>query len=130
MFGWLFMPLAWVMGVDWSECNKVGELIGLKTIVNEFVAYARLSEMLKAGELSVRVELTTKVRYEFTNSINISCCKYALIPLPELIHLHWLSVFISYKDILLFTIMVLTLSLLTIQVHNKLYYCDITPPYL
>lgn len=58
------MPLAWVMGVDWSECDKVGELIGLKTIVNEFVAYARLSKMLKAGELSVRVELTTKVKYK------------------------------------------------------------------
>lgn len=50
------MPLAWVMGVDWSECDKVGELIGLKTIVNEFVAYARLSKMLKAGQLSVRVD--------------------------------------------------------------------------
>lgn len=47
------MPLAWVMGVDWAECGKVGELIGLKTILNEFVAYQKLSEMLKAGELSV-----------------------------------------------------------------------------
>lgn len=47
------MPLAWVMGVDWVECDLVGELIGLKTIVNEFVAYAKLSEMKKAGLLSV-----------------------------------------------------------------------------
>lgn len=57
LFGWIFMPLAWVMGVDWSECDKVGELIGIKTIVNEFVAYARLAEMKKAGELSVRAEI-------------------------------------------------------------------------
>ncbi|KAG7167256.1 Solute carrier family 28 member 3-like 2 [Homarus americanus] len=57
LFGWIFMPLAWVMGVDWSECDKVGELIGIKTIVNEFVAYARLAEMKNAGDLSVRAEV-------------------------------------------------------------------------
>lgn len=57
LFGWIFMPLAWVMGVDWAECDKVGELIGLKTILNEFVAYQRLAEMLEAGELSVRAEV-------------------------------------------------------------------------
>lgn len=47
------MPAAWLMGVDWSECDEVGELIGLKTIVNEFVAYARLGEMIDQGMLSV-----------------------------------------------------------------------------
>lgn len=57
LFGWIFMPLAWVMGVDWSECDLVGELIGLKTIVNEFVAYAKLSEMKKDGLLSRRAEI-------------------------------------------------------------------------
>lgn len=47
------MPLAWVMGVEWSECDLVGELIGLKTIVNEFIAYSKLAEMKKHGLLSV-----------------------------------------------------------------------------
>lgn len=47
------MPLAWVMGVQWSECDEVGELIGLKTIVNEFVAYARMHDMMEQGLLSV-----------------------------------------------------------------------------
>lgn len=47
------MPLAWVMGVQWSECDEVGELIGLKTIINEFVAYARLHDMMEQGLLSV-----------------------------------------------------------------------------
>lgn len=49
------MPLAWVLGVDWSECDKVGKLIGLKTIINEFVAYEELAKMLEAGELSVSI---------------------------------------------------------------------------
>lgn len=53
LFAWVFMPLAWVMGVDWSECDKVGELIGLKTVINEFVAYSKLGDMKEAGELSV-----------------------------------------------------------------------------
>lgn len=57
LFGWIFMPLAWVMGVDWSECDKVGELIGIKTIVNEFVAYARLADMKSKNELSIRAEI-------------------------------------------------------------------------
>nr|XP_027214511.1 solute carrier family 28 member 3-like [Penaeus vannamei] len=57
LFGWIFMPLAWVMGVQWAECEKVGELIGIKTIANEFLAYQRLSEMLKNGELSKRAEI-------------------------------------------------------------------------
>ncbi|XP_047473066.1 solute carrier family 28 member 3-like isoform X1 [Penaeus chinensis] len=57
LFGWIFMPLAWLMGVQWAECDKVGELVALKTIVNEFVAYARLEEMLEAGELSKRAEI-------------------------------------------------------------------------
>lgn len=47
------MPLAWIMGVEWSECDEVGELVGLKTIVNEFVAYARLHKMMEQGILSV-----------------------------------------------------------------------------
>ncbi|XP_066975382.1 uncharacterized transporter HI_0519-like [Macrobrachium rosenbergii] len=57
LFGWIFMPLAWVMGVDWSECDKVGQLVGIKTIVNEFVAYSELANMKKRNELSRRAEI-------------------------------------------------------------------------
>lgn len=41
------------MGVDWDECDEVARLIGLKTVVNEFVAYAELASMLKKKQLSV-----------------------------------------------------------------------------
>ena len=54
LFGYIFMPLAWSMGVQWSECHEVGILIGLKTIVNEFVAYAELAKKISAGTLSVK----------------------------------------------------------------------------
>ncbi|XP_060808768.1 uncharacterized transporter YutK isoform X2 [Amyelois transitella] len=57
MFGKFFIPLCWVMGVPWEECENVGALIGLKTVVNEFVAYQRMGEMKDQGLLSPRSEL-------------------------------------------------------------------------
>ncbi len=41
--GWVFRPFVWLMGLSWSEARVVGELMGLKTILNEFVAYVELS---------------------------------------------------------------------------------------
>ncbi|KAJ2939288.1 hypothetical protein O0L34_g13384 [Tuta absoluta] len=57
ILGKIFIPLAYVMGVPWEECEPVGTLIGLKTMVNEFVAYQRMGEMKSAGILSPRGEL-------------------------------------------------------------------------
>ena len=47
--GWIFAPLAWCMGIPWQESQAAGELLGVKTILNEFVAYAdipRVSEFI------------------------------------------------------------------------------------
>jgi pyrimidine nucleoside transport protein len=52
----LFVPIALLMGVEWSESDLVARLIGLKTLVNEFVAYKRLGEMKEMGLLSARSE--------------------------------------------------------------------------
>ncbi|TBR16891.1 NupC/NupG family nucleoside CNT transporter [bacterium] len=49
--GW---PLAWVMGVPAAECWSVGRLIGVKTVINEFVAYLQMADMMAKGELSYR----------------------------------------------------------------------------
>jgi CNT family concentrative nucleoside transporter len=50
IFGWLFAPLALIMGVPWNDCTQVGELLGTKTVVNEWIAYARLGEMVQDTE--------------------------------------------------------------------------------
>ncbi|ENN75013.1 hypothetical protein HUJ04_001284 [Dendroctonus ponderosae] len=42
--GKLFIPVAWLMGVEWDECENVAQLIGIKTMVNEFVAFSKLQE--------------------------------------------------------------------------------------
>ncbi|NIP92721.1 MAG: NupC/NupG family nucleoside CNT transporter, partial [Akkermansiaceae bacterium] len=43
ILGWILAPLAWCMGVPWADAGAVGSLIGIKTVVNEFVAYLQLA---------------------------------------------------------------------------------------
>ena len=56
--GWLFAPLAWLMGIPWSEAARAGSLLGIKTVLNEFIAYLKLAE-LGPGALSERTRLVT-----------------------------------------------------------------------
>jgi len=51
VLGW---PLAWAMGVPTADCWAVGKLIGVKTVINEFVAYLQMADMLQKGQLSYR----------------------------------------------------------------------------
>jgi CNT family concentrative nucleoside transporter len=56
-FGWnwslsaglsyLFAPIAWLMGIEWADCFKVGELLGLRMVTNEMVAYERMAEWIQ-----------------------------------------------------------------------------------
>jgi CNT family concentrative nucleoside transporter len=50
MLGVLNWPVAWVMGVPAQDCLTIGKLIGVKTVLNEFVAYLQLADLLKTGE--------------------------------------------------------------------------------
>ncbi len=43
--GYVFWPLAWAMGVPAAECTEIGRLLGMKTILNEFVAYLQLAQV-------------------------------------------------------------------------------------
>ena len=45
IFGWLFSPVAWVIGIPWKDCHTVGNLLGLRTVTNELVAFQRLGPM-------------------------------------------------------------------------------------
>jgi CNT family concentrative nucleoside transporter len=51
ILGFILRPLAWVMGVPWQDTAYVGSLIGIKTTLNEFVAYAQFAGDLSAGQL-------------------------------------------------------------------------------
>ena len=56
MLGWCMAPVAWLMGVPWSEAAQAGSLLGIKTILNEFLAYAELVRLADGG-LSARTTL-------------------------------------------------------------------------
>lgn len=56
LLGYVMAPVCWLMGVPWSEAPAAGALMGIKTILNEFLAYLRLAA-LPAGTLSDRSEL-------------------------------------------------------------------------
>ena len=49
ILGYLFAPLAWLIGVPWSEATIAGTFIGQKTILNEFVAYSNFAPYLAEG---------------------------------------------------------------------------------
>ena len=51
--GWIMAPVAWTLGVPWSEAVNAGQLLGTKIVINEFVAYIQMSA-LPAGSLSER----------------------------------------------------------------------------
>jgi CNT family concentrative nucleoside transporter len=42
--GYLFAPIAWTMGIESKDCLPAGQLLGIKTAANEFVAYLKMSE--------------------------------------------------------------------------------------
>jgi CNT family concentrative nucleoside transporter len=45
IFGILFAPVAWLMGVSWKDCTAIGNLLGTRLVLNEFVAFLELGPM-------------------------------------------------------------------------------------
>jgi CNT family concentrative nucleoside transporter len=56
MVGWVFAPIAWLIGIPWAEAQSAGALLGIKLILNELVAYLDLAK-LPEGELSAHSRL-------------------------------------------------------------------------
>jgi CNT family concentrative nucleoside transporter len=45
MFGWVLAPVAWLIGVPWRDAAQIGNLLGTRMVLNEFVAFAQLGTM-------------------------------------------------------------------------------------
>jgi concentrative nucleoside transporter, CNT family len=45
VLGFLCAPLAWLLGIPWAECGKAGALLGVKTVLNELIAYLQLAQI-------------------------------------------------------------------------------------
>lgn len=58
VLGWLFAPLMYMIGVPWEEAARAGSLMGVKTVLTEFVAFLQLAEVPE-GEMSQRTRMIT-----------------------------------------------------------------------
>jgi len=58
LLGYAFAPLAWCMGIEAADCRTAGELLGLRLVSNEFIAYVELGDLMAKGDtLSDRSEV-------------------------------------------------------------------------
>ncbi|MGC2526596.1 MAG: NupC/NupG family nucleoside CNT transporter [Candidatus Acidiferrum sp.] len=54
IFGWVFAPVAWVIGIPWHDCRAMGNLLGTRMVINEVVAFQQLGELIKASAFDPR----------------------------------------------------------------------------
>ena len=52
LFGFVFSPVAWLLGVSWNDCSSIGRLLGERLVTNEFIAFIDLGQ--------IRQQLTPK----------------------------------------------------------------------
>ncbi|MDX1395017.1 MAG: nucleoside transporter C-terminal domain-containing protein [Gemmatimonadota bacterium] len=71
IFGWVFAPVAWLIGVPWADAVEVGSLFGVKMVANEFVAFTNLSAGL-TGDLGLSNKSLVMCTYALTGFANFS----------------------------------------------------------
>jgi CNT family concentrative nucleoside transporter len=73
VLGWIFAPIAWAMGVAWKDAPTVGNLLGTRMVLNEFVAFAKLGQPGVGSSLDPRsFVITTYALCGFANFSSIA----------------------------------------------------------
>jgi CNT family concentrative nucleoside transporter len=73
VLGWIIAPVAYVVGVPWADAVNMGSLLGTKVVLNEFVAYLQLSELVQSGVLSQKtITMATFALCGFANFSSIA----------------------------------------------------------
>jgi CNT family concentrative nucleoside transporter len=84
LFGLVFQFLAFAIGVPWKDALNVGSLMGVKLVLNEFVAYFKMSEIVAGGQLSEKaMVIATYALCGFANFSSIAIQIGGLGPLAE-----------------------------------------------
>ena len=68
--GWLFWPLAYLMGIPAADCGAAGQLLGTKMVANEFVAYLQLGQMMESGQQTLSPRTVTILTYALCGFAN------------------------------------------------------------
>ena len=72
IFGYLFAPIAWLIGIPFEDILLAGQLLGEKTVANEFIAYESLGEMIKQNTISQKTSImATYFLCGFANFLSI-----------------------------------------------------------
>lgn len=73
ILGWLFAPLAWLIGVPWADAVNMGSMLGTKIVLNEFVAYLQLAEQVSAASITPKtIAMATFALCGFANFSSIA----------------------------------------------------------
>jgi CNT family concentrative nucleoside transporter len=84
LFGLVFQFIAFAIGVPWSDALNVGSLMGIKLVLNEFVAYTRMADVVSAHQLSEKaIVISTYAICGFANFSSIAIQIGGISPLAE-----------------------------------------------
>jgi len=84
LFGLVFQFVAFIIGVPWKDALNVGSLMGIKLVLNEFVAYLRMADMVSANQLSQKaIIISTYALCGFANFSSIAIQIGGISPLAE-----------------------------------------------
>jgi CNT family concentrative nucleoside transporter len=73
IMGWIIAPFAYIIGVPWADAINIGSLLGIKVVLNEFLAYTQLSEMVNDGILTDKtITMATFALCGFANFSSIA----------------------------------------------------------
>lgn len=73
LLGWVIAPIAFIVGVPWADAINMGSLLGTKVVLNEFVAYLQLADMVEQNMLSPKtVTMATFALCGFANFSSIA----------------------------------------------------------
>ncbi len=73
VLGWVLAPVAWIIGVDWTDATTMGSLLGTKIVLNEFVAYLKLAEEMQLDIISEKtIAMATFALCGFANLSSIA----------------------------------------------------------
>lgn len=73
ILGWILAPIAFLIGVPWADAVNMGSLLGTKVVLNEFVAYLQMADMVSEGVLSPKtITMATFALCGFANFSSIA----------------------------------------------------------
>jgi CNT family concentrative nucleoside transporter len=77
VLGWAFAPVAWAMGVPWQDSQTIGNLLGTRMVLNEFVAYAELGKYAGATALHAAGPLAGQITPKSFTIATYALCGFA-----------------------------------------------------